>query len=164
MTDTFADGLPEVLKSIKTKPLLTLRLIVKGPITIGATPASFQRLGVVTGGSFVGERLSGEVLDGGGDWQTVRADGVTTLNVRLLLKTTDGALIKLAYKGVRHGPPEIVAQLERGEDIPPGSLYFRITGAFETASTPYDWINRLLVVGTGHRFPTGPIYSLFELL
>jgi hypothetical protein len=70
--------------------------------------------GVVPGGSFEGERLSGEVLDGGSDWQSVRNDGATTLNVRLVLKTRDDALIGMTYQGVRHGPPDVVERIEKG--------------------------------------------------
>ena len=51
-------------------------------------------------------------VDGGSDWQTVRNDGTTTLDVRLVLKTTDGDLICMRYQGVRHGPPEIVQSIE----------------------------------------------------
>jgi hypothetical protein len=57
-----------------------------------ATPGAFRRIGVVPGGIFEGERLSGQVLDGGADWQTVRDDTATTLDVRLVLKTNEGAL------------------------------------------------------------------------
>jgi hypothetical protein len=81
---------------------------------VSATPGTFRRIGVVFGGSFEGERLSGEVLDGGNDWQTVRDDGATTLNVRLALKTKDGALISMAYQGFRHGPPDVVDRIEKG--------------------------------------------------
>jgi hypothetical protein len=47
----------------------------------------------VPSGIFDGERLSGQVLDGGSDWQSVHSAGTTTLDVRLVLKTTDDALI-----------------------------------------------------------------------
>jgi hypothetical protein len=35
---------------------------------------------------------------------------------------------------------------------------------FETSSEKYDWMNRIIAVGTGHRLPDGPIYSIFEVL
>jgi Protein of unknown function (DUF3237) len=38
------------------------------------------------------------VLDGGSDWQSVRADGSTLLDVRLILKTDDGVLIAMFYR------------------------------------------------------------------
>jgi hypothetical protein len=35
---------------------------------------------------------------------------------------------------------------------------------FETAAATYDWLNRFLAVGIGHRRPDGPVYSVFEVL
>ena len=158
------DDLPEVLTAVKTRPLLVMHLNVRKLQIVGATPNSFRRIGVVFGGSFEGERLSGEVLDGGSDWQTVRADGATTLDVRLVLKTTDGAHIGMVYRGLRHGPPDVVKRIEKGELVDPTSYYFRIAPLFETAVTKYDWLNRIVAIGIGHRRSDGPIYSVFEVL
>ncbi len=109
-------------------------------------------------------RLSGEVLDGGSDWQNVRSDGATTLNVRLVLKTVDNALISMTYGGVRHGPREIVERIEKGEEVDPTSYYFRTNPVFETSDQKYDWINRIIAIGIGHRLAEGPVYSVFEVL
>src|SRR5690349_6229017 len=111
------DNLPEVLKRVRTQPLFVMRLDVRKLLIVGATPGAYRRIGVVPGGSFEGERLSGDVLDGGSDWQTVRNDGTTTLNVRLVLKTKDDALICMTYQGVRHGPPDVVERIEKGEVV-----------------------------------------------
>jgi hypothetical protein len=35
---------------------------------------------------------------------------------------------------------------------------------FETSSRKYDWMNRIIAVGTGVRLPGGPVYSIFEVL
>ena len=123
-----------------------------------------RRIGVVPGGVFEGERLSGVVLDGASDWQSVRNDGATTLNVRLVLKTNDDALIAMTYLGIRHGPADVIAKLERGEAVDAASYYFRINASFETAAAKYDWLNRILAVGIGHRRAGGPVYSMFEVL
>jgi hypothetical protein len=164
MATSMNDNLPEVLKRVRTQPLFVMRLDVQKLLIVGATPGAYRRIGVVPGGSFEGERLSGEVLDGGSDWQTVRNDGATTLNVRLVLKTKDDALICMTYHGVRHGPPDVVERIEKGEVVDPTSYYFRINPLFETAAAKYDWINRVVEVGIGHRSPDGPIYSVFEVL
>jgi hypothetical protein len=118
------------------------------------------------GGGVRGGRdfLSGEVLDGGSDWQTVRTDGATTLNVRLVLKTEDEALIGMTYRAIRYGPPDVVARMENGEVVDPTSYYFRINPLFETSDANYDWLNRVVAVGIGHRQADGPIYSIFEVL
>jgi hypothetical protein len=110
MSTSLNEDLPEVLKTVRTRPLFVMRLDVRPLIVVGAPPDAFRRIGVVPGGSFGGERLSGEVLDGGSDWQTVRRDGATTLDVRLVLKTTDDALILMTYRGLRHGPSDVVAR------------------------------------------------------
>jgi Protein of unknown function (DUF3237) len=158
------EELPETLRSIRTAPLFVMRLVVPKVISIGATPGPFRRLGVVSGGTFEGERLSGEVLDGGNDWQDLRDDKATTLDVRLALKTNDGALIAMTYRGVRHGPADVLARIDNGETVDPQSYYFRISPMFETASEAYGWLNRIVAIGVGHRFPQGPVYSVFEVL
>jgi hypothetical protein len=35
---------------------------------------------------------------------------------------------------------------------------------FEKSAAKYDWINRVIPVGTGGRPADGPIYNLFEVL
>ena len=157
-------GLPETLRSVRTAPLFVMRLVVPKVISIGATPGPFRRLGVVSGGTFEGERLSGEVLDGGNNWQDVRDDRSTTLDVRLALKTSDGALVAMSYRGLRRGPADVLARIDRGEAVDPQSYYFRISPMFETASETYGWLNHIIAIGVGHRFPQGPVYSVFEVL
>lgn len=164
MSTSLTDNLPEVLKSVRTQPLFLMRLDVRPLLIVGATPGGLRRIGVVPGGSFEGERLSGEVLDGGSDWQTVRSDGAATLNVRLTLKTSDDALICMTYQGLRHGPADVVERIAKGEVVDPASYYFRINPLFETSAPKYDWINRIVAVGIGHRRADGPIYSVFEVL
>jgi hypothetical protein len=164
MAGRLMDNLPETLKSVRTRPLFVMRLDVRKLVLVGAAPSGYRRIGVIPGGSFEGERLSGEVLDGGSDWQTVRNDAATTLNVRLVLRTTDDALICMTYQGVRHGAPDVVERIERGEVVDPASYYFRTNPLFETAAAKYDWINRIVAVGVGHRLADGPVYSVFEVL
>jgi hypothetical protein len=158
------EDLPESLKSVRTRPLFVIRLDVRPLVVVGATPGVIRRVGLVFGGSFEGERLSGEVLDGGSDWQAVRTDGGTTLDVRLILKTSDGVLIGMTYRGIRHGPTDVMKRLEQGEAVDPASYYFRITPLFESAAPQYDWLNRIVAVGVGQRRADGPVYSVFEVL
>jgi len=164
MASSLSLDLSETLRAVRTRPLFVMRLAVAGPRVIGQTPGGLRRVGVVTGGVFEGERLSGAVLDGGADWQTVRPDGATTLDVRMTLQTADGGLIGVSYRGLRHGPADVIARIDRGEVVDPASYYFRINPMFETAAPAYDWLNRVLAVGIGHRLADGPVYSVFELL
>jgi len=159
-----SDDLPDGLNSMRTRPLFVMRLDVSAIHAVGGPEGAPRRVGIVPSGSFEGERLFGIVLDGGSDWQTVHGDGATTLDVRLVLQTRDGALIGMTYTGIRHGPAEVMARIGRGEAVDPASYYFRISATFTTSDVRYEWLNRLLAVGVGHRVATGPIYSLFEIL
>jgi hypothetical protein len=158
------NDLPEVLRTIVGRPLFVMRLDVKPYQVLGPTPGGFRRVGVVPGGSFDGDRLSGQVPEGGNDWQFVRGDSAVTLDVRLVLKTDDQELIGMTYKGIRHGPPEVIARLDKGEEVHPSAYHFRINPIFETASPKYDWINRVLAIGVGYRRAKDVVYSVFEIL
>ena len=164
MSSKLNDDLPEPLRSVRARPLFVMRLDVRPLQIVGAAPGAFRRVGVVPGGAFEGERLSGAVMEGGADWQAVRGDGATTLDVRLVLKTDDEALIGMTYRGLRCGPPDIMARMEKGEAVDPGSYYFRMSASFETAAAHYDWLNRIIALGIGHRRADGPVYSVFEVL
>ena len=100
------------MSEIKTEFVMEMRLAVATPLTaIGNTQYGDRRIARVTGGTFEGPRLSGTVRDGGGDWILNRTDGVTQLDVRLTMEATDGALIFMTYKGLRHGPADVMARL-----------------------------------------------------
>ena len=164
MSTPITDSLPPGLRELRTRPLLALRLDVRAPMPVIAVPGAGRRIGVVTGGLFDGERLSGTVMDGGSDWQTLKADGSVALDVRLVLKSSDDAFIAMTYRGVRHGAPEVIARMDRGELVDPSEIYFRSIVQFETAAPRYDWLNRVVAVGTGQRRADGPVYSVFEVL
>lgn len=150
---------------IQSRHLFTLVAAVPQIADLGATPQGNRRIATVAGGTFKGERLSGTILAApGGDWIVVRPDGATILDVRLTLETDDRQLIYMTYRGVRHGPAEVMARLARGEAVDPASYYFRTTPVFETAAPKYDWLNRIVSVATGRREKTGPVYEVYEVL
>lgn len=151
--------------SVQSELLCTITISVDpnfqivGPATWGQ-----RRIVSVTGGTFEGPRMRGKVLPGGGDWILVRNDGVTQLDVRITLETDDGALIYMTYRGLRHGPPEVMERLGKGETVDPSEYYFRTAPVFETASEKYDWLNRALFISTGDRTAAGPIYTVYQIL
>jgi len=150
---------------IQTRPLFEIRLQVPQVLDIGDTPMGRRRIATVTGGTFEGERLRGTVVGApAGDWLLQRSDGVTVLDVRVLLRTHDGEYIYMPYRGVRHGPADVMAKMAAGEVVDPASYYFRIAPVFETSAKNYAWINKIVAVGTGRREPTGPIYTVEEVL
>jgi hypothetical protein len=153
------------MQTIKLEHLFTISLLVEAPLQqIGQTPFGERRIAKVTGGSFEGKKLTGSVRGGGGDWILVRQDGATQLDVRLVLETDDKELIYMTYRGLRHGPAAVIDRVNRGDNVDPSEYYFRTTPYFETGSTKYGWINRICAVSTGHRLPTGPVYTVYEVL
>ena len=162
--DSLTALLPAELSTLRYQPLFIFQIEVKAPSIVGATPGHDRRIGEIAGGRFEGERLSGKILSGGSDWQSLRADGATSLNVRLVMETHDGALIAMTYLGVRHGPKEVLDRIARGESVNPSEYYMRATPYYETASPNYGWLNRVVSVAYGHRVAGGAIYQVFEIL
>jgi len=131
---------------------------------LGAGPLGRRRIIAITGGRFVGERLSGRVLPGGADWQVIRADGVTELDARYTLETGDGTLIYVRNRGFRYGPAEVLKRLAAGENIDPAQYYMRTTPLFETGDKRYAWLNRMVCVASGARRPEAVELEVFEIL
>ncbi len=152
------------MTEIRTEFLFTLTFTVAPPLRLGATPNGDRRNVTVTGGTFEGPRLRGKVLPGGSDWIVARPDGTLLLDVRTTLETADGALINMTYRGLRHGPAEVIERLNRGEPVEPSEYYFRTAPLVETASVPSAWLNRIVAVATGHRLPIGPVYQVHQVL
>src|SRR3979409_1042847 len=128
--------------------LMTMQVAVVGAQKIGAVPHGSRVTAPIAGGHFEGPRLRGKVLTGGGDWTLLRGDGILELDLRITLETDDGALIHMTSFGLRHGPPEVIAALGRGESVDPSSYYFRTTPRFETAHPTSALLNRLVRLAT----------------
>jgi len=163
-TNSLTTLVPAEMTTLRCQPLFIFQIDVKPPTVIGATPGYDRRIGEITGGRFEGPRLRGTILSGGSDWQSLRNDGTTTLNVRLVLQTDDNGLIGMTYLGMRHGPKEVMDRLARGEKVSPSQYYMRATPYYETSSEKYGWLNRIVSVAYGHRMTGGAIYQVFEIL
>ena len=163
-TNSLMALLPRDMSAMRYQPLFIFQIEVKPPSVIGATPGYDRRVGEIAGGRFEGERLRGKILSGGSDWQSLRSDGTTTLNVRLVMETDDGVLIGMTYLGMRHGPKEVMERIAGGENVSPSEYYMRATPYYETASEKYGWLNRIVSVAYGHRMAGGAIYQVFEIL
>jgi len=150
--------------ALHTRPLFSMRLAVDALLAVGGPQGNGRRIGGISGGTFEGDRLSGTVMPGGTDWQMLRGDGAVQLDARIVLKTDDDALIAMTYVGLRHGLPDVLERLNRGEPVDPGDYYFRIVPSFATSDPRYDWLNRVVAVATGQRSPKGPDYSVHEIL
>src|SRR6516162_7073418 len=149
---------------MNTRLLMMLRVKVAPAQNVGAVPLGTRRTAPIGGGTFEGPRLRGAVLPGGSaDWLLLRADGVLELDLRATLRTDDGALISMRSFGLRHGPPEVIAAIGRGETVDTATYYFRTTPRFVTAHPAYAFLNRLVAVASGDRRAEGPVYTIHEV-
>ena len=129
---------------------------------MGSGRAGRRRIIPIIGGTVTG-RVQGRILDLGADWQTIYADGSADLDTRYAFETEDGALIEIVNKGVRHGPPEVMARLAAGEDVDPAEYYMRTAARLETGDPRYDWVNRMVFVGSGGRWASQVRIALFAV-
>ena len=118
---------------------------------MGPGRAGQRRIIPIIGGTVTGPGISGRVLNLGADWQTIFSDGLAQLDTRYALETDDGAVIEIINFGLRHGPPEVMGRVARGEDVDPTEYYMRTHARLETGDARYGWVNRTLFIGTGGR-------------
>ena len=94
----------------------------------------------------------------------MRPDGVTDLQARYGIETDHGTRILVTSDGLRHGPPEVLAALARGEAVDPARYYFRTLMRFETADPSLAWLNRILALGTGAREQRAVRLDVYEVV
>ena len=147
----------------RLEPLCHVAVKIGAPQLLGAVLTGERRIIPITGGRFEGAKMRGEILPGGADWQIVAADGTAILEARYTLRTDDGALIYVKNNGFRHGPPEVLAAIARGEQVDPIKYYFRATPTFETGDKKYAWLNRIICVCSGVRTKEEVLLDFYEV-
>ena len=160
------------MTELKTELLFELRISQKQEdiVDMGQTPASGLRYAVAASGTFEGPKLNGIVIPlSGGDWSRVRADMSITIDVRICLRTRDGANILMTYRGVlaAYSPEDFRYMVDfTKKDDPEGAdgrYYFRAQMSFETGDERYAWLNRTLAVGVGRLGDNQAIYEVYAV-
>ena len=139
----------ENLSSLPVDYLGRFRLEIGARFVIEDGPQGTRTIAHVTSGTFDGPRLKGKVEGPAGDWITNRRDGTYRLDVRITIRTDDGALILVTYNGIAH-------TTESGSSI-------RTAPLFETGDSRYTWLNGLQAVGIGGREGNVVTYDLYAL-
>lgn len=153
---------------VETEFLFEARVKLAEAYNIGQTPEGFRMTVPIMGGRFEGPRLLGEVVPwSGADWSRIRPDGSGALDVRMTLKTDDGALIHVFWHGVMTFAPEDQAYaLDFSKpDEPQGAsrYYFRASPRFEVGDERYAWLNKLLCVTKSRTGDGGVIHRVFAI-
>jgi hypothetical protein len=148
---------------LSAQPIFTVEAEL-GPVTsLGQGALGERRMIGILGGTVHGRKLTGHVLPGGADWQIVRADGVTDISARYVIEAEGGARILVASDGLRHGPPEVLERLMRGEAVDPALYYFRTVMRFDTGEAKLAWLNRIIALARGERQARSVKLDVFEV-
>lgn len=143
--------------------VFTAHVDVGEPLELGTITNGRRRIVPILGGSVNGSRLTASILPGGADWQVIRADGTAEVVARYTLRASDGSLISVVNKGLRRGPPEVLARLAAGENVDPALYYFRTSPVFEVAPGPHGWLADNIFVATGERRAKQVVITVFML-
>lgn len=154
----------KVMPALSPTPIFTIQAELADILQFGKTPAGERRVINILGGRVEGPRLTGRILPGGADWQLIRADGAADIQARYTIQSDGGGLVLVSSEGLRHGPPDVLARLAKGDAVDPALYYFRTLMRFETADPGLDWMNRILAIAHGARLPNAVTLDVFEVL
>lgn len=132
-------------------------------VSLGQAAYGERRYVLLTGGTVRGPELSGTLVEGGIDWQVARADGVLDIAAHYVIRTEDDALVEVRSEGLRHGPPEVLARLARGEPVAPDEYFFRTIVRFTTGAPAWLHLNRTLAIGVGQREARRVILDVYRI-
>lgn len=148
-----------IYEDFKTEFMWDAKVKIANMINVGESKRGVRRVIPITGGTFSGPKIKGEVLSGGEDWQLVRPDGDTELNARYLLKTDDGFVIQVINQALIH------------TDARTNAFYCKSVLDLEApANSPYDYLNHAIFIGTLKMPPLKPgeepyvIIGVYKLL
>jgi hypothetical protein len=134
--------------AIPVEHLFTLTAHVSRVATMADGPAGTRVVVHCTDGTFEGPRVSGTIVAPSGDWLLVGSDGCMRLDVRMLLRTDDGADVLMTYRGVSAD----------------GGATIRAAPTFETGDERYAWLNSVQAVATGSSGGGRVTYVVYRLL
>jgi hypothetical protein len=152
----------ERLPAPRLTQVYLLQATLGQPLDLGETSRGHRRIVPLSGGTFTGPELNGTLLPGtSADWQIILPDGTALGDIRYTLQTDAGGLLYVQSRGVRHGSPEVLARLGRGEDVDPGEYTFRTSTRIETAVLELDWLNKGIFISVGARLYGGVSYETY---
>jgi hypothetical protein len=120
---------------IELHPLGVMKVQLGEPVMVGGGPKGARMVVDVPSVELRGERVNAELAtNDAADWATVSEDGkLAALDVRLTLKTDDGAFIYVEYCGRMDMEAGLIA----------------VAPTFETGAPQYSWLNGVQAVAAG---------------
>lgn len=140
-----------------------LKVKLEPAMVVGDTPHGIRRIIPIIGGTVEGPTIKGEIIPGGADWQVVRPDGTAELEAHYQFKTDDGVIIYIKNVGIRSASPEVAKRIMAGEKVDPSEYYFRAVPHLDAPVGKYHYLNNLIFVCTGEKYPDGVLIRLYIL-
>ena len=150
-----------MFKELTSRHLFTMRMKSERQ-TLGTTQYGDRWITLVTAAEIEGPTIRAKLLPGASDWITSTPDGVIRLDCRMTFETDDGATIAMTYRGMRHGPAELLDRVMKGEEVDPELIYHRVAIFFETEASAYLHLNKLIAIGKAKREPDGGVYGSYS--
>lgn len=144
-------------------PMARVRCDVGAVESLGPAPLGERRYVALLGGTVEGPGLRGEIVGGGVDWQIARADHALEIDAHYVIRTPDGAQVEVRSQGLRHGPPEVLAQLARGESVPRDAYVFRTIMRFTTGHPDWLRLNKTIALAVGQREARQVVLDVYEI-
>ena len=140
-----------------------VRCEVGALVTLGQAKYGERRYVPLGGGTVRGPELNGTLVEGGVDWQIARADGALEIAAHYVIRTDDGALIEIQSDGLRHGPPEVMARLAKGEAVPRDAYFFRTLVRFTTGAPAWAHLNKVMAIAVGQREASAVLLDFYRI-
>jgi len=142
---------------MELRPLASLNLELASDriFMLGATPQGNRMIAEISSAEFAGERIKASMKGfAAADWAIIGDGGLARFDIRMVLETTDSALVYLSYTG------------KADWSGAPGSGPIFAVAELETADDRYLWLNAIQVAGKGAIRPDfgGVTYEFFELV
>jgi len=130
-------------------PLAGVVIDVGERFEVGRTPFGSRLIGEIRGARWLGERFRARMVgSAAADWAVQGEDELLAADVRMTLRTDDGALVFVSYTGLLDGRAD-----------PP----IRSAMRFETADPRYAWMARTLFIACGTWDGAQVRYQVFEV-
>ena len=147
---------------MKLEPLMRLRVRLGRRYPIGPTPKGRRSVWTHEGGEVEGPGIRGEVAPVGGEFELIDGEGVYHVDVRLVIRTHDGANIFVQYFGVSALSEAVREKYSRGEAAAFGENYFVTQPRFETSHPDYRHLNTTMAIAEGRVLPDGVEYLVYR--
>jgi hypothetical protein len=144
-------------------PMAQVRCEVGALVSLGAAKYGERRYVPLLGGTVVGPELNGRVVEGGVDWQVQRGDGVLEIAAHYVIRADDGSLIEVQSDGMRHGAPEVMARLARGDAVPRDDYFFRTLMRFQSGAPTWVHLNKVMALAVGQRLAKLVVLDVYRI-